>query len=1399
MIEPTLKEEFQKQLDNYQALKTLERKIVQLLAVSYTALTETDILECLTQLGIGDENHKTLNITAVRKKITQLKKKQLLKSYPYMSGAVNCNEFLSPFVLRDVAKQGELTETYQTIQAVNPSKHKKSWQPHESYRTEDHLCRDIRFALHMHDYPAVKTYVKAYEEEYRDVLHLENLFFTTFYTLFDAEWLAQFPFEILADVFPIIFERIFLALVPDTRPYELLKELVQKPTCPDSLKGILAQEALMRGEVAFANTLIQPLSDSIGKLQLQGWLNFLHNQPEAAITAYETAYTIIKKQTKRRKIFLEPLAGIFFIFALLQTNDNEKLRDALKYTKNAESETIYGIIYVLMGVYLENQLYNKTLERNEILNARFSLEIRGVLGSYILALVHYWMDKSVAEKSLKSLSALYEHLQELGYYWVAAEVAQLAAKIKPDQTALQAAAETFFTTQGIHSIVNLIKRPEPWEVILNVLSDLNPKTNAKGAPSHEYRLAWWFKYDPDNQNHEVMPREQKLTAKGKWSKGRNIALKRLIENELEYAAPQDKEIARVACYSRYHYGNYGSYDIDALQALTAMVGHPLVFLADAPDVKIEIVKGEPELTITQNPQGEIQLNLSPTPTSDYDEERIFIQEETPTRFKIIEFTAQHQSIAQALAYKALTVPAEAKSKVLKAVARVSKDVTVHSDIGGSGEGLESVSADSTLHVHLLPYSDGLVAHLRVQPFKTGHYYAPGSGGKTLITELEGKRVQATRDLAHETAQVDALLQACPTLAAQQTPEGEYVLEEPEACLELLTELDAQKETLVVAWPEGEKFRIRQQADSNQLYMAIKRNNDWFSASGELKIDKDLVLNMQELMGLLENNSMGRFVQLSGGEFLALTKTFRKRLDELRAFTENQGKKDLRFHPLAALALQDFTDDLKHLKTDQHWQQHIQRLREAEAFTPECPSTLQAELRDYQLEGFRWLARLAHWGVGACLADDMGLGKTLQALALLLTRAPQGPALVIAPTSVCANWLSEAQKFAPTINPLVFGSSDRQQMLSDLQPYDLVICSYGLLQQETERLEKIQWHTVVLDEAQAIKNAATKRSQAAMSLQSDFKMMTTGTPIENHLGELWNLFRFINPGLLGSLDKFNHNFAYPIERNHDKTARQQLKKLIQPFMLRRTKTQVLEELPSRTEIMLQVELSKQELAFYEALRQQALQRLENTQDVSSGQRQLQILAEIMRLRRACCNPTLVEPDADISSSKLTVFGEVLEELLENRHKCLVFSQFVDHLTIIRQFLDDKGIVYQYLDGKTPAKARKARVDAFQAGQGDVFLISLKAGGVGLNLTAADYVIHMDPWWNPAVEDQASDRAHRIGQQRPVTIYRLVANDTIEEKIVALHHQKRDLADSLLEGSDVSGKVSADDLLQLIQMG
>lgn len=446
-------------------------------------------------------------------------------------------------------------------------------------------------------------------------------------------------------------------------------------------------------------------------------------------------------------------------------------------------------------------------------------------------------------------------------------------------------------------------------------------------------------------------------------------------------------------------------------------------------------------------------------------------------------------------------------------------------------------------------------------------------------------------------------------------------------------------------------------------------------------------------------------------------------------------------------------------------------------------------------------RLAACGFGACLADDMGLGKTLQALAVLLARAPQGPALVVAPTSLMGNWLAEGQRFAPALNLCIYGEGDddrRDAMIREASAGDVIIVSYALMLQASEAFLSRRWHTLVVDEAQAIKNATAKRSQAVFELEADFRLALSGTPIENRLSELWSILRFCNPGLLGSATRFNERFVVPIERERNREAQRSLRRLIAPFILRRTKSQVLEELPPRTELQLAVTPDPAEAAHYEALRRQAVVEAEQSlADSNAGTAHLNILAQLTRLRRAACDPRLVSPELGLIGAKVRAFAALATELAANQHKTLVFSQFVDFLALLREPLDEAGISYQYLDGATPAAERNRRVAAFQAGVGDLFLISLKAGGFGLNLTAADYVVIADPWWNPAAEDQAMGRAHRMGQQRPVTVYRLVNQGTLEDRIVALHQSKRALAEGILEGGDGMALPSTDELIALLK--
>lgn len=542
---------------------------------------------------------------------------------------------------------------------------------------------------------------------------------------------------------------------------------------------------------------------------------------------------------------------------------------------------------------------------------------------------------------------------------------------------------------------------------------------------------------------------------------------------------------------------------------------------------------------------------------------------------------------------------------------------VHSDLDEDTT-IPAIHANSHTYVHLFSFNDGIKIEFFVKPFSTNPpYLKPGVGGKVLYGLLDGKKTQAIRDLKREEELVWEFIGSCPSLSEIEDYKASWVFDEPGDCLQFITELEDVKDKVVIEWPEGEKLRIKHRFSFSNLSLTIKSSGtDWFDVSGEIKVGENRVMEMKELLNLIEQHK-NNFIPLGNGDYISLTKEFRRRLEEMSAFADHS-KGDFKFNSIAAFALNDLFDNLD-ITSDKRWKDTVKNIKSTLKLKPEVPTNLDAELRPYQTEGYNWLFRLSHWGVGACLADDMGLGKTVQAIALLLHRAEKGAALVVAPASVCNNWIKEIMRFSPSLNPVFF--ADQRDILQNIHPSLVVVCTYGLLQANIEAFTTIRWSSVVLDEAQAIKNTFAKRSQAVLELKADFRLITTGTPIQNHLGELWSLFNFINPGLLGSLKSFNDRFAIPIEKNQDTIKRNQLRRLIQPFILRRTKNQVLEDLPEKTEITINIELSTEEMAFYEALRLQAIEKIDSGEG-NIEQKRIQILAEITKLRRACCNPIAI---------------------------------------------------------------------------------------------------------------------------------------------------------------------------------
>jgi superfamily II DNA or RNA helicase len=945
---------------------------------------------------------------------------------------------------------------------------------------------------------------------------------------------------------------------------------------------------------------------------------------------------------------------------------------------------------------------------------------------------------------------------------------------------------------------------EQWREILAALQSLGGGQTGD-AGGEATRLLWEIELGKQGRLLDIKPLEQKRTQRG-WGRPRAISLTRIAGSE--QLPTWDTKVARAIRAER---GYSNRYHLDLSTAIVALVGHPCIVLANASEQFVDLTESAPELELIR--QGDhfvmrIEPPLRPTVdhdiyyATDADERReaealrlITLVQDGPQRLRLVRFSAEQQQAAHLVAGR-FAIPAHApgaQEEVEKTLRALAARFQVHAD---SAQATRQVASDSRLHAELSPMGDQLSLRLVVTPLGADGPRLPAGSGRTRLMSVIGSETVGTeRDLAAERRHLEAVLDALPFLDSSEGT-TEWLVEDPEEALGVVEKLPTLPAIAAVEWPKGKSVRVVT-VDTRQLGVRVSRERDWFRVSGQATLDEGLVLQLATLLTAARDKT--RFVPMGDGVYAALTRSLKQKLSDLAAVLETD--KDGGQAPAIAAAWLDEVLEGTELNATADFRQAIDRLRKAQSIEPKLPSLLQATLRPYQEDGYQWAVRLASAGMGGCLADDMGLGKTLQALGVLLERAAGGAALVIAPTSVCGNWLAETQRFAPTLNARIYGEasdSEREELVTRAGPQDLLIVSYTLLQLAQERFAGVTWHTLIADEAQAIKNAAAKRSQAVFELNADFRLALTGTPVENRLADLWSIMRFANPGLLGTTHRFNERFAGPIERNRDREAQHVLKRLIGPFVLRRTKSEVLQELPPRTELVLTVAPESAEAAHYEALRREAAREIDATlESAPEAQAQFNILAQLTRLRRAACDPRLCSPEFGIAGAKVQAFADLAGELIANGHKALVFSQFVDFLQILRAPLDEAGVSYQYLDGATPAAERSRRVAAFQAGEGHLFLISLKAGGFGLNLTAADYVVITDPWWNPAAEDQAMGRAHRIGQLRPVTVYRLVTKGTVEERIVDLHHEKRSLAESILAEGEASALPSTEDLVALIR--
>ncbi len=1241
----------------------------------------------------------------------------------------------------------------------------------------------------------------------------------------DPEFLEQLESGLLWGLFNTLHGQVADGLAGQPALADWVEQRMQQH--PQAVPPLVwlrtAERRLLALQPAACQQALQALSEAEpARAVFEALLKVQAGQWAEGSSAFALAYKGLAKLAGKRNRLLPDLLTRWQALALLAQPDPAAWTQAHKFalaeagSRRPAPHSGWGLLAHAVAVRLgdesfEPAAFQPTPERWQNTDTDDDDALRLVLLAWLGQAATAWASLPPA-----ALQALVHRLHLQGQVWLAELVMQALPRLDLPTPERPAKAPppwraTFFGVQA-----------ETWRAALAAIAALDGPAAATGGRS---LLHWQLTLDSAGRPFNLQCFERTGPTR----------LKALGLTTLKRAERLDARDAAVARCLRHATWDKRRTWLDLASAVSALVGHPDLALADAPSQALTLVEGRPMLDVRRERQAdgseafrihldELALDPNDRPVlshhwgdiQDHEEmarrDGVRVQRDGPDRARLLRITPAQRRVAE-LAKKPWAVPASAQADMAAAMRALAGHFTVHSEAEHASR---SLPAEQRLVAQLTPRGGALQVRLVVKPFfalgaDLGPQLPPGQGRTRWLLQHGGETLATERDLAAEQAQLAALAEALPFL---DDPQAEpalcgWTILQPELALATLETLGRHVAVAALEWPQGKPLRVISPQQNRLTAKVLTGGRDWLGVNASLKVDDDRVLGLRQLLTLVQQADGSRFLPLGENAWLALTEQLRQQLTDLAALadalpapgaptTTTRGRKAaaaaeaLQLPASAAAWLADTLagEDGQAPTGDNAWQQRVQALAAAAALQPDTPAGLQAELRPYQAEGLAWLVRRTAAGFGAVLADDMGLGKTLQTLALLLHRADQGPALVVAPTSVVANWASEATRFAPGLR-LRDQTTERGAALADLGPGDLVLTSYGLLLREAEAFAQVAWGTLVLDEAQALKNAATQRAKAVGELQAGARVALSGTPVENRLADLWSLMNLLNPGLLGPAQRFAERFGNPIERQRNDAARQRLRRIVAPFILRRTKAQVLHDLPPRTEIVHRIEAGEEERALTEALRQQALDRVSRVAH-SGGHAAVQVLAELTRLRRAACDPRLVVPELTAAGlqqggAKLQAIEALVQELVEGRHQALLFSQFTDFLDRIGERLQANGIPFQRLDGSTPAAQRAQRVAAFQRGEGAVFLISLKAGGFGLNLTAADYVIIADPWWNPAAEDQASGRAHRMGQQRPVTVYRLVLAGSVEERIVALHHEKRALADGLLEGQDAAGGV------------
>ena len=1077
----------------------------------------------------------------------------------------------------------------------------------------------------------------------------------------------------------------------------------------------------------------------------------------------ETAGNLFKDSENRllslpKELPENPVAAYYYILALLKSGrDTEKL-EWLKMSRE---------IPPIMGLLANLQSEDKSIIISGINGAKGSAK----------PLEQQFLFLASRYSKLGNLQG-YNHLEHIPNLPI------MRLECVPFLHLEEAEAQQLKDTFGGDSVIAGLSKKENWTSTINDLELLLKIPGQVTNPRLRSRVKFIF-YD----NSILGLREQKLQSDGSWGEEKLLSYSQYIEGGYSFMDENDEKIVlALKDYNRNR--EHALYRNEAEVVMPFLIGSDRVY---GPHGQLEITAEKPKVCFRlhidriiaeTNVDVDMEGKVFPCKVALDEAGNCRVISTNPQQRRILELILKSQDLPITAA-ESLVDLGEKMRGVIDVDTSALQNLKQAPTLQGTGRIIVQIKPDPTrnsfgIEWQALPVDAGEVR------------FTPGDGASEYMeADEDGKPYRVLRDLQHELDNLNDLTDFITQSPIYNNYNNQKLeIHETENLLPLLEFLHDRPDDYAMEWPEGSEIKFKGKAGASCWEIGLQTDIQWFGVEGNVNVGGEQISLKQVLEEGDFSEGASEFVRIGEKEYIRISKAIQRQLAALQGLMGG-GTMQVSKYQVGKLAEILGMGGLPITQTSEY-QAQVQRMQEAYKMEPEVPAGLNATLREYQLDGYRWMYRLSHWGAGGCLADDMGLGKTVQTIAFMLSQADKGPSLVIAPTSVVPNWENELKKFAPGLRPFIINNiRERAMAVRQTGPGDVVIASYGVLTNSTEALLERDWNVICLDEAHQIKNRWTRVSHAAMELKGASRIILTGTPVQNSLNDLWNLFQFINPGMLGKFDHFREKY---FSKNEAEAAKrlESLKTITQPFILRRTKDQVLDELPKKTEIDYMVALTPEEMMAYEDMRSFF------EKDLASGPGSVgvTVFEGLTKLRLACCSQELQNAQWAGGSSKLSELKYLLQHIYNDKSHILIFSQFTSFLELVKKTLKDIGIPFLYLDGSTPLEQRAKLVQQFQNGECQMFLISLKAGGLGLNLTAANYVILLDPWWNPSIEEQAIDRAYRIGQTQDVTVIRMLAKHTIEQKIVTLQDRKRNISDHILQGTGTSNTLTYEEIMEMV---